>query len=259
MNTYFRRLTTARTTILWLLVAGIGAWLLLAHLHPGTAGAQLNGDVNLDGHVNSIDASIILQYDAGLIGSLPQKQTPTPRVTPTPQASATPTFTRTPTATSTPTPTPPAPGTVLYQADWSQGANGWAGLFGWSWLNGQLLNDGSNGNPSNYIPAPYSPGDHGVNDYAVEAEIQLTRAGRGCGSWGIVVRAASTNQGYQEGPQGFCGGARITIWTLSGEQLASRQFPSGSDWHTYRFEARANSLRLLVDGVELLATSDNVT
>ena len=195
--------------------------------------------MNLDGHVNSLDAAIILQYDAGLISSLPQKPTPPPQATPTPN------------------PTPRPPGTVLYQADWSQGANGWAGLFGWSWLNGQLLNDGSNSSNRNWIPAPRDPGQ---NDYAVEAEIQLTSTGSGCPSFGVVARAASTTQGFQGGPNsqnGFCDGPQIKLWTLSGQELTVRQFSAGNGWHTYRLEARANSLRLLVDGVELIAVSDN--
>jgi hypothetical protein len=31
-----------------------------------------NGDVNADGHTNAIDASLILQYSAGLIDQLPR-------------------------------------------------------------------------------------------------------------------------------------------------------------------------------------------
>jgi hypothetical protein len=35
-----------------------------------TAGAGLTGDANCDGHVNSLDAAVVLQYSAGLLGSL---------------------------------------------------------------------------------------------------------------------------------------------------------------------------------------------
>jgi hypothetical protein len=43
-----------------------------------------------------------------------------------------------------PTPTPrPAPGTVLYQANWSAGLSGWVGSTDWKVSNGMLLNDGA--------------------------------------------------------------------------------------------------------------------
>lgn len=38
---------------------------------PSTPGVGLKGDANGDGHTNSIDAAIVLQYVAGLVGSLP--------------------------------------------------------------------------------------------------------------------------------------------------------------------------------------------
>ena len=77
-----------------------------------------NGDVNGDGVINSIDASLILQFTAGLLDTLgPTPDTPAPSPTPTVVATATPTpthtatatpATATATATATPTPTPTA-------------------------------------------------------------------------------------------------------------------------------------------------------
>src|SRR5689334_10044113 len=60
---------------------------------------------------------------------------------------------------------------VLYQADWSNGMDGWSGSGGWKTVGGMLVNDGTNDDPSLWIPAPYEPGS--ITDYAIEAEIQL--------------------------------------------------------------------------------------
>ena len=48
------------------------------------AEAVVSGDVNGDGRVNSLDAAIILQYDAGLLSRVPSKPTPTPDFAPSP-------------------------------------------------------------------------------------------------------------------------------------------------------------------------------
>jgi len=69
----------------------------------GSLGCQVAGDVNKDGQLNSIDAALILQYDAGLIDEFPGEKEPTATNTATRIATRTPT--RTP--TNTPTPKPP--------------------------------------------------------------------------------------------------------------------------------------------------------
>ncbi len=75
-----------------------------------------NADVNGDVTVGPIDAALILQYDAGLIDSLPPGGShPTARPpSPTPRPTATPTSTapQPPTATMPPTPTPSATATM---------------------------------------------------------------------------------------------------------------------------------------------------
>lgn len=153
------------------------------------------------------------------------------------------------------TTTPPAqPGTILYQADWSGGLAGWPGAFGWSTLNGMLLNDGSY--PESYaasgtkwIAAPYQPP---VADYVVEADIQSLGGWCGGLDFGIVVRG-----GYIPGVVN-CGND-VEIWTLGeGGPAGDRvQFSPGRDWHTYRIEAKGNNLRILVDGALVLQASDN--
>lgn len=54
---------------------------LLSLTTGGKAQAVVSGDVNGDGRVNSLDASIILQFDAGLLSSVRSKPTPTPDCT----------------------------------------------------------------------------------------------------------------------------------------------------------------------------------
>src|SRR5258708_5055227 len=67
----------------------------------------------------------------------------------------------TPTTTPSPTPTPlPKPNTVLYQADWTKGMNGWHGAAGWEVYNGTLLavNVGNTSSLiGNAVIAPYQP------------------------------------------------------------------------------------------------------
>ncbi len=74
---------------------------------------------------------------------------------------------------STPTPTTPAVPTatpapkLLYQADWSHGANGWTLPPHWHIKNGQLVNDGGGHEPINI---PYAVT---VPNYALEVELQV--------------------------------------------------------------------------------------
>ena len=67
-------------------------------------------DVNGDGRVNSIDATLILQFDAALIDTLGPPPTPTPTSTTTP--SPTPTATAPPSSSPSPTATPTATATA---------------------------------------------------------------------------------------------------------------------------------------------------
>lgn len=70
----------------------------------GSLGCPAKADVNGDGTANALDAVVILQYSAGIIHSLPPSgATPTPTRTRTPTYTASPTLTPTTTPTNTPT------------------------------------------------------------------------------------------------------------------------------------------------------------
>ena len=78
-------------------------------------------------------------------------------------AGTTPTATMMPTATPTATALPQPK--LLYQADWSHGADGWTLPAGWHVANGQLINDGT-GDASAVAPFTVS-----VPNYTIEARI----------------------------------------------------------------------------------------
>jgi hypothetical protein len=166
----------------------------------------------------------------------------------------------TPTPTSTPTPAAkPAPGTVLYEADWSQGPNGWQQAYGWSVLDGMLVNDGSDDAYSNnWISAPYHPGDAGIANYAIEAEIQVVQwPDFSHSGFGVVLRS-----GYQAGicNWGWGVSSDATIKELGEgcwEALKKSDFDPGTQWHVYRAEITSNSVALLIDGAQYIQVTDN--
>jgi hypothetical protein len=162
-----------------------------------------------------------------------------------------------------------APGDVLYEADWSGGLDGWAGgPPDWKTINGMLVNDGTNNSPEKWISAPYEPGS--IADYAVEAEIQVVRlTDNSCGdpSFGIVARAEQ--QGaywvgvkYEWNFFEMVGSVRASAMPMNDcgntTYLAEQAFEPSTDWHTYRVEVQANTIKLLVDGARMLETTDNL-
>ena len=159
----------------------------------------------------------------------------------------------------TPTPAPkPPPGTVLYEADWSSGLNGWPGIYGWKVLGGALLNDGTNGEKTNWVAAPYEPGLADVSDYAVEAEIQLV-AEPGCVTFGVVARDM-----YQVGIRlawnpFYCnyGDEAMIRLVGSGDPIAAMAYTRDMEWHTYRVEVKGNTIKLVIDGASIVETADN--
>lgn len=172
----------------------------------------------------------------------------------------------TPTPTPTPSPTPPPPGTILYQADWSNGLNGWKGSPDWKVLNGKLLSDGSNGNiiDGPTIVPPYQVSN--TADYAIEANIQLISygyVGEGSSSFGISLRGTSTTNGWQ----GYTGGLlafneyqrymQITGPDIFGALKRGDFDPGSTSSHTYRVEVKGNDIKLLIDGSIRLEVTDN--
>lgn len=154
-----------------------------------------------------------------------------------------------PTSTATPAPN------VLYQADWSNGLNGWPGG-AWKTVGKMLINDGSDGTRWTFSPAPFQL--NGTMNYAVETEIQVVhRDGQG---FGVVARANNGN-GYWFGVDG--GSIDPLIYSVSGG--GSTYLGAGprlSDelilkYNVYRAEVQDNSLRFFVNGGLVFSKQDN--
>jgi hypothetical protein len=182
----------------------------------------------------------------------------------------------------TPTLTPCPPGCTLYQADWSRGRSDWLGPQSWTTTgDGMLLNDGTNGlyrrGGLGRIMAPYKLGQHGIVDYAVEAEIQMVRSDQAeCGSgFGIIVRLDEENRsadsldrgGYWIGVQNDNFNQRSFLYATAGipfgwgcgpnTVLAQEPIAVDKKPHIYRVEVQGNSIRLLVDQNLRFEENDN--
>ncbi len=184
----------------------------------------------------------------------PTATLPLPTATPIPPtATPSPTAPATATPTQAPTPTPvPVPGTVLYQADWSSGMAGWSGSNNWKTVSGMLVNDGTNITP---IVAPFRAP---TANYAVEAEIQIPLPEPYYGGCGIFVRRERQGS-YGAGV--YQGNAVMATISVDGSVNTSlergRAFSHGRAWHTYRLEARGNSIQLFIDGALWFEVTDN--
>lgn len=171
--------------------------------------------------------------------------------------------------TLTPVPRPPAGTALPYYANWSTGLGGWTGTDDWNAVDGKLLSRGTGFDNQVSITAPVLLDR--VQDYAVEAQIQLVRnsnagAISGVASFGVVVRADSNGGGYGAGrctSAGIfsCGGPDSSVavlWTAgNGMVLDATAFKPGEEVHRYRLEVRGNQLTVLVDGAVILTATDN--
>jgi hypothetical protein len=180
-----------------------------------------------------------------------------------PTSTAAPLATAAASTTGVPNTTLPARISSLpYAANWSSGRNGWFGPADWKVLDGALVNDGS-GQYSRFEPIIAPPVLEGTPNYAAEAVIRVTRA-QGS-SFGLVVRADGKGGGYAGGVgsgwRSTSGISDLQGWwgtnDLSMRLVEGLVFDPGSEWHTYRLEARGNVLRLLVDGSILAEVTDN--
>lgn len=158
--------------------------------------------------------------------------------------------------TSPPTATV-APGTVLYQADWSHGLDGWKGSSGWSVVQGDLLWTISSDTSS--ITAPYRPD---VSNYAVEVRLQVVRLFQEHGGfYSIFASQEPGKDGYQAGVSDLMGpgprpngsNAQLQIYLEPMSDMPPGTFhPSDNDpktlWHSYRVDVQDNSATLSVDG-----------
>jgi hypothetical protein len=194
-------------------------------------------------------------------GSPPPSASVTLQPSPTPSPEA-PTATSTPeppTATPTPTLTPMPTPEVLYQADWSQGMNGWVGSQSWKHVPNMVVNDGTIDKPLAVIVAPYHPD---TIDYAVEADILVPRTGCGT-SFGILAR--KEKKGFYGGGIRWDCGRSVHIFAIQnpgtndeyGDFLAQGDFDPGTDWHTYRLEVKGNEIKLIIDGSPIAVTPSN--
>jgi hypothetical protein len=179
-------------------------------------------------------------------------QTPSPTARPTATLGASPVL---PTATvAVPTPTvASAPvsvaGTVLYQADWSQGWSG--GSADWNVVNGELVNNGSSSDQraAPTIVAPYSVKSA---DYAVEMRARAT-AQWPCFDAGIL-RGFSDASGWHGYKAAVCD-QKVRL-QVDDNTIIAVPFQPGNGWHVYRFEVQGPNLRFFVDGALLVRAYD---
>lgn len=187
-----------------------------------------------------------------------------------------------PTAAPSPTPTPTAAvtaGTVLCQYDATTSFKNWVGSPEWKQINdGTLGSDGSgDGSASNgYIM--WSDCKLTTANYAVEAQIQYVRS-TGSGAFqfefGMMLRGDGDKNGYEVGAGASsvynCPASQAMVTLVQDGQGnndhkesclsplpgAAKDYPVDSAFHTYRAEVSGNAIKLLIDGRQLLATSDN--
>lgn len=196
---------------------------------------------------------------------------------------------------STPTMSIPAqsPPRLPYQADWSRGMGGWVGSEDWTTVNGMLVNNGGRDSQQISITAPISL--DAVRDYVVEADIQLVKysdegSTSALNSFGLIVRSGDNNSGYGVGHcvsvrgltfvpeecapnQPEVGAANsspgdvapppafVTLIQTADDQdrevIKVAPFRPRDSWHHYRAEVKGNTIRLLIDGTEILTATDN--
>lgn len=137
----------------------------------------------------------------------------------------------------------------LYQADWSNGTAGWTTGYGWSVLNGMLINNGVDAdNRWGMATAPYRPR---TIDFAVEAEFRVD--GPGCGySFGFVVRSPQPREGIWAGYYANCtNDVYISIdgipETTGGQGVSSGRYKLDGGWHRLRIEVQGNAITFFVD------------
>jgi hypothetical protein len=174
----------------------------------------------------------------------------------------------TPTPEPTNTPSAPQPGQVLYQADWSSGRNAWSLPQGWDTVSGELVNDGTKADATQFAHAPMIT-PYTAN-YAVEADIQDVRAGLSCNAtaFGLSVRGDSSGD-YRVGMVDsvsivgnttaffFDHGSSDTCPSYYYYAFAKATYSLDTNWHTYRVEVRGNNISLLIDGQSVIETTDN--
>jgi hypothetical protein len=124
----------------------------------------------------------------------------------------------------------------------------------WVVHNNTLYDDGSNGSDNG--PTAIAPCQPSTTNYAVEAKIQLTNLSGSC--FGIVVRASSTQSGWQGYKAGICN-SNLAYIAAYGDfnPMSSASYAPGTILRTYRCEVKDNTIKLFIDGTLVVAASDN--
>lgn len=162
-----------------------------------------------------------------------------------------------PTSSAEAQPAPTVEPNILYQADWSQGFDGWAGDETWKVLNGMLLNDGKQ-KFGTVIKAPFRPGEAGIANYMIVADMQLVSiepSGAIFSCFGMIGRSI-----YFLGIKGKDGqvfySKQFPAWGY-GYEIETSDFDPGNEWHTYKLIVEGNNIRYLIDDRPLLDVTDN--
>ena len=164
-----------------------------------------------------------------------------------------------PTTGALATATPAGPH-MLYQADWSNDLDKWTGTPDWTARDGALVNDGSNAIHNLAAPTISVPYDlSGIPDYAIEAQIQVTKTSSSPG-FGFFVRYDNNGHGYIAGAGSPQGGppSVFEITTAAGwrDPLQKLSFMPGKAAHTYRIEVQQDHISAYIDGAVVLDVQD---
>ena len=172
---------------------------------------------------------------------------------------ATSTVTAAATATSTPAFTTAAPGTVLFQSDWSKGLDGWGASDGWTVRDGMLEIDGKD---NRTLTIPYKPT---VRDYAVIYSVQVVDEPNDGGYFRLVAAPTSTSPGFHAEVQGLHNdlqhpnGDHPHAWVLldprdmqGGNAHTTDYEPRHVMW-TYHVEVRGNGVQFKRNDASLSA------
>src|SRR5262249_40208132 len=164
-------------------------------------------------------------------------------------------------ATATPTFTTAAPGTVLFQSDWSKGLDGWGASDGWTVRDGMLEIDGKD---NRTLTIPYQPT---VRDYAVIYSVQVVDEPKDGGYFRLVAAPTSTAAGFHAEVQGLHtdlehpNGDHPHAWVLldpretqGGNAHTTDYEPRHAMW-TYHVEVRENGVQFKRDDPSLSAAT----
>jgi hypothetical protein len=165
-----------------------------------------------------------------------------------------------PVATNTPSFANVAPGTVLFQSDWSKGLDGWQASDGWTVRDGLLEMDGQD---NRTLTIPYQPA---TRNYDVAFQLQVVSVPEDGGYFRLHAMPTPTASGYVAQvfhlltPTPHLNGdhptATVTLDPIESMEPNS-QHPTDYEPHdmmwTYHVEVRDNSVRFRRDTASLSA------